>query len=101
MHEKSSDKFLMPKSERFFRTGFVVLHPKSNRFVANLKEPGVADGDPMGISAQILNHLIRGFERFFEVGNPFFGIKLRQELVEFARKLEQAQFTRESQSLFE
>ena len=54
MHEESSDKFFMPKGELFFRVGFVVLHPKNNRFVADLKDPGVADGDPMRISAQIL-----------------------------------------------
>ena len=91
----------MPKSEIFFRTGFVVFHPKGNRFVADLKDPGVADGDPMRISAQIFNHMISTFERLFEVGNPFFGIELCQELVELARNLKQAQITGEIQHLFE
>ena len=101
MHEESSDKFLMLKGERFFRGGFVVFHPKGNRCLTDLKDSGVADGDPVGISPQVLNHMIRTFERFFEVGNPFCGIELCQELVEFARELKDAQITREREGLFE
>lgn len=101
MHEEPSDKLFIFKGEGLSSTGFVVLDPKGNGFLTHFKDSGVADGDLVGISTQVLNDLISTFKRLFEVGNPLFGIQFCQKPVEFGRVFKDAELARESQSLFD
>lgn len=79
-------------------TGFVVLDPKGNGFLTDFKDSGVADGDLVGISTQVLNDLISTFKRLFEVGNPLFGIQFCQKPVEFGRVFKDAEVAREGRA---
>ena len=62
MHEEPSDKLFILESEGFVSAGFIVLDPEGNGFFTDLKDPGVADGDPVGVPAQVLNDMISTFK---------------------------------------
>lgn len=75
MHQKPADEFFSGKCKVFPLTMvFVVLNRKCNRRVSHAFNTVVADGNPMGVLAEILNHGLCAIKWFLAVRNPFFTV---------------------------
>ena len=75
LHEPA-DKFRTVKFHGFGLVVPVILPPEFHRGGVCGYYPAVADGHPVGVPAQIADHLVGAFERFFDIDMPKFGISI-------------------------
>lgn len=71
MHQKPSYKFNTRK-DQFFPLSFVpvIFYIKSNVFIIHADDAVIADGNPMGVFFQIINHRLCVVKSFLTIRNP-------------------------------
>ena len=72
--------------------------PEKDFAVLNIEDAVIPDGDPVGISAEILENTFGTAKWRFAVNNPFFFIELFPEKIEVAGCLEMTDRTIEHQN---
>ena len=73
MHGETTDKFAFRKGTNLFPAAFpVVFHRKAYAALRDTRDPVIADGDLMGVPAQVFSDLLRSPKRPFGVDYPWF-----------------------------
>jgi hypothetical protein len=96
MEKESPDKFIGLQRHGFLTVTVGVISPeKRNMAVPDSKDAVIADGDSMGIPAEILKDPPGAIEGWFAIDNPLLLIELSPERFEGSGFLEMADFTGE------
>jgi hypothetical protein len=89
--QKPSDKFICLERHGLFAVIVGIISPEKWDIAIPVGEDAIiADGDPMGISAKILENTFRATEGRFAIDNPLLLIELFPEDLEVAGLLEMA-----------
>lgn len=83
MQKESSDELIGLKCHHLLLIAIGIITPsEGNIFVFSFNDTVVADGDPVSISAEILQDAINSVERRLAVNDPLLVIKLSSEYLE-------------------
>jgi len=87
--QESSDKFVSLERHGFFAVIVGIITPEKRDMAIPVgKDAVVTDGDPMGISAEVLENTFGAIEGRFAVDNPLLPVKLPPEGFKVVRFLE-------------
>lgn len=80
MKEKPSDKFICLERHGFLAVIVGIIPPEKRNIAILIGEDAViADGDPVGISAEVLENTLGATEGRLAIDNPLLLVKLSQE----------------------
>ncbi len=89
MKKESSDKLVCLERHGLLAVILCIISPsKGNIAVLDGEDAVIADGDPMGISAEVLKYPLGAIEGRFAIDDPLLMVELSSEGVEVAGILE-------------
>ncbi len=75
MHHETADEFFTGYCDRLFLPGSVILCRKSNFCFRYLLDPGVCDGNPVGVTAEIFNGIAISIECLLDLYIPLLPVQ--------------------------
>lgn len=75
MHHKTADKFNTGNSDHCLFIGFIISGMERNFVLSNRDDPGIGDGNSVGIASEIFNGISISVEGFFDLSIPVNGIE--------------------------
>ncbi len=75
MHHETADEFFTGYCDRFFLPGSVILCRERNFCFRYLLDPGVCDGNPVGITAEIFNGIAISIESLPDLYIPLLPVQ--------------------------
>jgi len=83
MKEEPPDKFIGLQRQGFLTVPVGIISPEErNLAVLDREDAVIADGDSMGISAEVLKDPLGAIERWFAIDDPFLGVEKSPERFE-------------------
>lgn len=86
MHQKAAEEFLIGEFHSVSLAGAVVPGIEGDFGIGNGKDPGIGDGDAVGIAAKVFDSIPEPVKGLFNEGAPVFPVKGVTERKELRRK---------------